>query len=72
MAKSTRRPQAPKVRNFEAKAVRDPNGPFRPKQFKDRTKFDKPKHKKLQPNTVSKNKKGRKSEASKKNKKRWY
>jgi ATP-dependent RNA helicase RhlE len=32
----------------------------------------KPKHKKLQPNTVSKHKKGRKSEASKKNKKRWY
>lgn len=31
----------------------------------------KPKHKK-QPNTVSKNKKGRKSEASKKKKKRWY
>lgn len=34
--------------------------------------INKPKHKKLQPNTVSKNKKGRKSEASKKNKKRWY
>ena len=34
--------------------------------------IDKPKHKKLQPNTVSKNKKGRKSEASKKKKKRWY
>ncbi|ARV05392.1 RNA helicase [Polaribacter sp. SA4-10] len=32
----------------------------------------KPKHKKKQPNTVSPNKKGRKSEASKKNKKRWY
>ncbi|WP_422089598.1 DEAD/DEAH box helicase [Tenacibaculum ovolyticum] len=31
----------------------------------------KPKHKK-QPNTISKNKKGRKSEASKKKKKRWY
>ncbi|MDX6747159.1 DEAD/DEAH box helicase [Polaribacter sp. PL03] len=30
------------------------------------------KQKKLQPNTVSKNKKGRKSEASKKKKKRWY
>jgi ATP-dependent RNA helicase RhlE len=27
---------------------------------------------KVQPNTISKNKKGRKSEASKKNKKRWY
>ncbi len=34
--------------------------------------INKPKHKKLQPNTVSKNKKGRKSENSKKNKKRWY
>jgi ATP-dependent RNA helicase RhlE len=34
--------------------------------------IDKPKHKKLQPNTVSKNKKGRKSDTSKKNKKRWY
>ena len=33
--------------------------------------LNKPKPKK-QPNTVSKNKKGRKSEASKKNKKRWY
>ncbi|TYP99538.1 ATP-dependent RNA helicase RhlE [Tenacibaculum adriaticum] len=32
----------------------------------------KPKKVKVQPNTVSKNKKGRKSEASKKNKKRWY
>ncbi len=34
--------------------------------------IDKPKHKKLQPNTMSKNKKGRKSDNSKKNKKRWY
>lgn len=34
--------------------------------------INKPKHKKLQPNTISKNKKGRKSDASKKNKKRWY
>lgn len=32
----------------------------------------KPKHKKKQPNTISKHKKGRKSEASKKKKKRWY
>ena len=31
-----------------------------------------PKHRKKQPNTISKNKKGRKSEASKKKKKRWY
>jgi ATP-dependent RNA helicase RhlE len=34
--------------------------------------IEKPKHTKPQPNTVSKNKKGRKSDASKKNKKRWY
>jgi hypothetical protein len=47
MAKSTRRPQAPKVRNFEAKAVRDPQGPFRPKKFKDKTKNKKPKHNKI-------------------------
>ena len=32
----------------------------------------KPKHTKKQPEKLSKNKKGRKSEASKKNKKRWY
>jgi len=32
----------------------------------------KPKHIKQQPNTISKHKKGRKSEASKKKKKRWY
>jgi|TARA_R110002124_G_scaffold123753_1_gene282660 hypothetical protein len=36
--KSTRRPQAPKVRNFEAKAVRDPQGPFRPKVIKNKMK----------------------------------
>ncbi|WP_375240325.1 DEAD/DEAH box helicase [Polaribacter sp.] len=34
--------------------------------------INKPKHTKKQPNTISKNKKGRKSEASKKKKKRWY
>ncbi|WP_299670857.1 DEAD/DEAH box helicase [uncultured Polaribacter sp.] len=34
--------------------------------------ISKPKHTKQQPNTVSKHKKGRKSEASKKKKKRWY
>ena len=34
--------------------------------------IQKPKHTKKQPNTISKNKKGRKSEASKKKKKRWY
>ncbi|MBT4869350.1 MAG: DEAD/DEAH box helicase [Polaribacter sp.] len=34
--------------------------------------ISKPTHKKKQPNTISKHKKGRKSEASKKKKKRWY
>lgn len=34
--------------------------------------INKPKHKKKQPNTISKHKKSRKSAASKKNKKRWY
>lgn len=43
--KKARRPQAPKVRNWEAKAVRDPSGPFRPKVERDRTKVRrKPKH----------------------------
>ena len=37
------RPQAPKARNFEAKAVRDPNGSFRPKVIKDLRK-KKPKY----------------------------
>tara|TARA_X000001036_G_C20063945_1_gene556197 strand:- start:84 stop:239 length:156 start_codon:yes stop_codon:yes gene_type:complete len=34
-----RRPQAPKQRNFVAKAVRDPNGPFRPRAIKNKIKF---------------------------------
>ncbi len=34
--------------------------------------ISRPKHKKKQPNTISRHKKGRKSEASKKKKKRWY
>ena len=34
--------------------------------------INQPKKQKIQPNTISKHKKGRKSEASKKNKKRWY
>ena len=34
--------------------------------------ISKPKHKKKQPNTISKHKQSRKSAASKKNKKRWY
>ena len=46
MAKSTRRPQAPKVRNFGAKAVRDPQGPFRPKVIKNKIK-KKPKYNKI-------------------------
>lgn len=46
MSKNVRRPQAPKRRNFEAKAVRDPQGPFRPKKFKDKTK-KKPKYNKI-------------------------
>ena len=33
-----RRPQAPKVRNFTAKAVRDPKGPFRPRAIKNKIK----------------------------------
>lgn len=43
MSKNVRRPQAPKVRNFGAKAVRDPNGAFRPKTIKDQRK-KKPKY----------------------------
>ncbi len=38
MAKKARRPQAPKQRNWVAKTVRDLDGPYRPKQFKDKTK----------------------------------
>ena len=37
--KSNRRPQKPKTRNWLAKAVRDPQGLFRPKTEKDRTKY---------------------------------
>ena len=47
MAKSTRRPQAPKVRNFGAKAVRDPQGSFRPKVIKNKIK-KKPKYNKIE------------------------
>jgi hypothetical protein len=43
--KKVRRPQAPKQRNWVAKAVRDLDGPYRPKAERDRTKFcRKPKH----------------------------
>ena len=46
MSKSTRRPQAPKARNFEARAVRDPNGPYRPQVIKNKIK-KKPKYNKI-------------------------
>jgi len=37
MSKSkNRRPQRPKERNFFARAVRDPNSPFRPKTIPDK------------------------------------
>ncbi len=43
--KKARRPQAPKQRNWVAKAVRDLDGPYRPKVERDRTKVTrKPKH----------------------------
>ena len=49
MSKKVRRPQAPKVRNFVAKEMHDPSGPFHAKTFHDRTKevesFRKAKHK---------------------------
>lgn len=45
MARNTRRPQAPKPRNWLAEQVRDPSGPFRPKSIKNKTKsVRKPKH----------------------------
>ena len=47
MSKSTRRPQAPKVRNFEAKLVRDPQGPYRPQIIKNKIK-KKPKYSKIE------------------------
>lgn len=39
-----RRPQAPKVRNFTAKAVRDPDGPYRPRVIKNKIKNKRPKY----------------------------
>ena len=47
MSKNVRKPQAPKSRNFEAKAARDPNGPFRPKVIKNKIK-KKPKYSKIE------------------------
>lgn len=42
--KRQRTPQAPKPRNFGAKAVRDPDGPFRPRVIKNKLKNKKPKY----------------------------
>ena len=47
MSKNVRKPQAPKRRNFEAKAVRDPQSPFRPKVIKNKIK-KKPKYSKIE------------------------
>jgi|TARA_R110002124_G_scaffold49818_1_gene145656 hypothetical protein len=44
--KGGKRPQQPKRRNFEAKAERDPQGPFRPQVIKNKIK-KKPKYKKI-------------------------
>ena len=46
MSKKAKRPQAPKRRNFEAKAARDLNGPFRPQVIKNKIK-KKPKYNKI-------------------------
>jgi len=46
MAKQSRRPQAPKPRNWVAKQVRDLDGPFRPKVIKNKIK-KKPKYNKI-------------------------
>ena len=44
MSKNIRRPQAPKVRNWAAKDVRDPDGPFRPRVIKNKIKTKRPKY----------------------------
>jgi len=45
--KKIRTPQKPKQRNWVAKAVRDLDGPYRPKTERDKTKSTrKPKHRK--------------------------
>ena len=50
MSKKSRKPQAPKVRNFVAKDMLDPDSPFHGKTFRDVSKdeqsFRKAKHKK--------------------------
>lgn len=43
MSKKIRKPQKPKVRNWVARAVLDPDGPYRAKTIKDRTKFSRKK-----------------------------
>jgi hypothetical protein len=45
--KGVRRPQQPKRRNFEAKAVRDPQGGNRPQVIKNKIK-KKPKYSKIE------------------------
>ena len=42
--KRVSRPQAPKLRNWLAEQVRDPQGPFRERSIKDKTKKRRPKH----------------------------
>ena len=43
--KRVSRPQAPKARNWLAEQVRDPQGPFRERSIKDKTKHKRrPKH----------------------------
>ncbi len=42
--KSIRRPQAPKIRNWVAKQVRDTDGPYRPKVIKNKIKNKRPKY----------------------------
>jgi len=44
MAQKQRRPQAPKPRNFTAKSIRDPDGPFRPQVIKNKLKNKRPKY----------------------------
>lgn len=47
MSKKQRRPQAPKVRNWVAKQVRDPEGPYRPRVIKNKVKNKRPKYPKV-------------------------
>lgn len=47
MSKKTRRPQAPKQRNWVAKTVRDLDGPYCPKVIDNKIK-KKPKYKKIE------------------------